>query len=353
VAFRLTSLVAALLVAVLAAACSGDEESSGQAPAQAVETGIATNETSESTGGLEDVPEVVQEVLPSVVAIIVSTGQGTGGGSGVIWSEDGIIVTNEHVVGQATAVQVVLASGQRVDAEVMATDAQTDLAIVRIERAGLPAATFTESLPVVGSLAVAIGSPLGFQNSVSAGIVSGLHRLLPAGPGGGPLATDLIQTDAAISPGNSGGALVDAAGEVIGINEAYIPPSAGAVAIGFAIPAAIVTDTVEELIADGEASHAFLGIQPSPITPQLAERFDLGTDTGVLVLDVVEGSAAESAALEPGDVIVEMGGQPIRQVPDLYAVLRGNDAGDTVTITVVRGGERRELEVTFTEFPSS
>jgi serine protease DegQ len=354
-------LVLFLFVALVLPACTGEDEPAATGPAQASQTTTgsgaadtnADSSSSDGPGGLEDVPEIVQDVLPSVVAILVETEQGTGGGSGVIWSEDGTIVTNDHVVATATDVQVVFASGERVDAEVRATDPQTDLAIVQVDRDGLPPATFSDSFPAVGSLAIAMGSPLGFQNTVSAGIISGLHRILPADPGGAALMTDLIQTDAAISPGNSGGALVDGEGEVIGINEAYIPPSSGAVAIGFAIPAPIVTDTVEELIANGEASHAFLGIQPAPLTPQIAERFNIETETGVVVLDLVAGSAAEAAGLEPGDVIVLIGDREIAQVEDLFAVIQASDPGETVTVTVLRGGDRREFDVTFADRPPS
>lgn len=344
-----------LVVAALAlAGCTGDDGSSEGATTvtRTVTSGAPASSNGGGDGGRASIPDLVDRVAPSVVALLVETPQGSGSGSGVIWSEDGTIVTNDHVVDGATNVEVVFASGERVDAEVLAGDAQTDLAVVQVDREGLPAATFNTTVPRVGSLAIAIGSPLGFQNSVSAGIISGLNRILPAGQNAAPQ-VDLIQTDAAISPGNSGGALVDGSGEVIGINEAYIPPSTGAVAIGFAIPGSVVTDTVEELINDGEASLAFLGVQPAPLTPELAQQFGLDVETGVVVLDVVEGSAAEQAELQPGDVIVRIADREIASVEDLFAELRNRDAGETVTVTVVRDGEEQQVEVTFAERPQS
>lgn len=344
--------VSAAVAALTLAACSSDDEPRESATVTTTVTSAEVSTPATGGGGLDAVPDIVERVAPSVVAILVETPQGSGSGSGVILSEDGTIVTNDHVVDGATNVEVVFASGERVDAEVLAGDAQTDLAVVKVDREGLPAAKFNTDVPRVGSLAIAIGSPLGFQNSVSAGIISGLNRILPAGQNAAPQ-VDLIQTDAAISPGNSGGALVDGSGQVIGINEAYIPPSTGAVAIGFAIPSSVVTDTVEELIDDGEASLAFLGVQPAPLTPELAQQFGLDVETGVVVLDVVEGSAAEQAELQPGDVIIRIADREIAGVEDLFAELRNRDAGETVTVTVVRDGEEQQIEVTFAERPQS
>jgi S1-C subfamily serine protease len=193
-----------------------------------------------------------------------------------------------------------------------------------------------------------MGSPLGFANTVTAGIVSGLHREIPSG-GTTPALVDLIQTDAPISPGNSGGALVNADEEVIGVNVAYIPPEARAVAIGFAIPAPTVTDAVEQLLERGEVRHAFLGVEPRQVTADLSERLDLGVDEGALVFRLVEGSPADEAGIRPGDVIVELDGEPVRIVEDLLSALREKEPGDAVTVTVVRDGEERELEATLVE----
>ena len=283
-----TILIALVAVALLllAAACKDDAEpaatataTTATATAEALPAETAGTATAPPEGGgsaraetFSDIPDLVARVEPSVVAVQVATPAGTAEGSGVIWDTDGLIVTNNHVVEDAGEVTVAFASGQRVDAEVVDTDPLTDIAVLRVDRDGLPAATFADDLPAVGELALAVGNPLGFESTVTAGIVSGLHRSIPDdSPRARPL-VDLIQTDAAISPGNSGGALVGAGGEVIGVNVAYIPPAARAVSIGFAIPAPTVSAVVEQLLEDGEVSHAFLGINYATLTPDIAER---------------------------------------------------------------------------------
>ena len=186
---------------------------------------------------------------------------------------------------------------------------------------------------------------------MTAGIVSALHRDVPSG-GTTPPLVDLIQTDAAISPGNSAGALVNAEGVVIGINVAYIPPEARAVSIGFAIPSPVVRDIVPQLIEEGRVEHAYLGVvNPAPVTEELSRSFDLGVDQGALVRAVADGSPAARAGLRPGDVIVELGGESIRTVEDLYAAIRRRDPGDAVELTVVRSGDRRQLDVTLGRLP--
>jgi S1-C subfamily serine protease len=179
------------------------------------------------------------------------TGTGQGVGSGVIYRSDGIILTNHHVVADASRIEVALADGSRVPGHVTATDPDTDLAVIHVDRKGLPAAEFDRALPQVGELAVVLGSPLGFEKTVTAGIVSGLHRSIPGSASETRALVDLIQTDAAISPGNSGGAVVDASGQVLGISVAYVSPQQGAVSVGFAIPAATVTRVANELLAHG------------------------------------------------------------------------------------------------------
>ena len=295
-----------------------------------------------------DIPAIVAEVEPSVVAIVSDAEMG----SGVIYDSAGLIITNAHVVRDLPEVEVQLAAGQRMTGEVIHTDFQTDVALVEVPADDLPAVTFAEELPAVGELAVAIGNPLGLENTVTAGIISGLNRAVPAGPRTPQALVDLIQTDAPIAPGNSGGALVSAAGEVVGINVAYAPPQAtGATAIGFAIPASTVTSVAQQLLETGEVRHSFLGVQPGPLSPQMVEQFDLAVDEGVLLLDVVPDSPAAQAGLESGDVLVELGGEPLRQVPELLGELRRRDPGDIVTLTVVRAGEEQEVDVTLAEQP--
>ncbi len=298
--------------------------------------------------GWDAIPRIVRDVETSVVAVLPDSGEG----SGVIYRSDGIIVTNFHVVAGARRLDVQLADGTRLPATVLATDELTDLAVLRVERDDLPAARFAANLPTVGELAIAIGNPLGLENTVTAGIISGVQRSVPAsGPVPASL-VDLIQTDAPISPGNSGGALVSGRGEVVGISIAYLPPGlTGAVSIGFAIPAPDVTSVVEQLLAGGDVRHAYLGIQLAPITPQIAERFGLETADGVLVVAVVPGSPAATAGLAPGDVITSFDGQPVREDSDLLGALRRAQPGQTVTLTVLRDGQPRETRVTLTDRP--
>lgn len=343
-------LVAALIVAALLALTGCDPATEEQAE-EAPETESAegdSDEGAETAPAAQQIPEIVSAVEPSVVAVVLEDGIG----SGVIVDE-GRVVTNAHVVGDLPEVQVQLATGRRVPAEVRAVDLQTDLAVLETGETGLPEAEFSEGLPQVGELAVAIGSPLGLENTVTAGIISGVGRAVPAGPQTPVSLVDLIQTDAPIAPGNSGGALVNAEGEVVGINVAYAPPGTGATAIGFAIPAPTVTDVVAQLIETGEVTHAFLGVQPGPLSPQLIERFDLDADEGVLLLNVVPDSPAADAGLEPGDVVTELDGEPVRGVPELLGELRRRDPGDSVTMTVLRGGDELEVEAELTEQPDS
>lgn len=312
-------------------------------------TPVTPNPGDRSEMTFERIPEIVDEVNPSIVAVIVEGPDGRGEGSGVVWRAGDVIVTNHHVASGADEVIIASASGRRFRAEVRAADPFTDLAVLDAPTE-LPPASFADELPDVGDLAVAMGNPLSFENSVTAGIVSGLHRSIPSG-GRTPALVDLVQTDAAISPGNSGGGLVGADGRILGINVAFIPPERQAVSIGFAIPAPTVTDVVAQLLETGEVRHAFLGIRPAPITEELAERFDLATREGAIVVSVVRRSAADDAGLRPGDIVVALAGEPVRSVEDLFATLRDLQPGETVSLTFVRDGDQREIEVVLDERP--
>lgn len=347
-AFRFT-LVPVLLAALALAGCDvgGGESESGVAGTTVTET-VAADPTAAddvAISSFDRIPEVVEELQPSVVSVVLLGGEG----SGVIVDED-TIVTNAHVAGDAREVEVVLANGRRLEADVEAVDRCTDLAVLSVAGEDLPGAAFADELPRVGELAIAIGNPLGFEQTVTAGIVSGLHRQIPSA-GRTPALIDLIQTDAPISPGNSGGALVNERGEVIGINVAYIPPAARAVSIGFAIPSATVTSVVEQLEDTGRVEHAYLGVFPTDLTPQLAARFGIDRDSGVLVARVTDDSPAAEDGVEPGDLIVAAGGEDVRIVEDLLATLRERDPGDVLELEVVRDGEREALEVTLADRP--
>jgi S1-C subfamily serine protease len=279
----------------------------------------------------------------------VLTPQGVG--SGVIYRSDGVILTNDHVVHAHADVEIAFADGRRIRGKVTAADAATDLALVQVDRTGLPAATFQQKLPAVGSLAVVLGSPLGFDKSVSAGIVSGLHRSIPGSARETSALVDLLQTDAPISPGNSGGAVVDSEGRVIGISEAYIPPQQGAVAIGFAIPAATAVAVADELLRHGRVDHAFIGIQPAELTPEVAQELHVGRSAGVLVYAVERGGPADRAGIEPGDVLVELERQSLDSVEDLFAALRRHRPDQVVGIELLRGGTRHSVKVRLSAQP--
>jgi serine protease DegQ len=337
--------VAAMLAAALAG-CDLAREPARSAPAPVTAAQAAAGGQAAAAG---DIPGIVRRVEPSVVTIAHERGTG----SGVVWSADGVVVTNAHVVEDFQAVEVAFFDGRRADGRVRATDLDTDLAVVEVERDDLRPATFQRALPVVGELAVAMGSPLGFQNTVTSGIISGLHREIPGSAEQGIRSlVDLIQTDAAISPGNSGGALVNGRGQVVGINVAYIPPGQGAVAIGFAIPAATAVDVVGQLLRNGRATHSYLGIQPDQVTREVAAQLGLDQARGVVVLSVVEGGPAARAGLQPGDVILGMDDAEIATVEDLFAELRQRRPGSQARLTISRDGRQQEVTVTLAERPS-
>jgi len=309
-------------------------------------SGTTTPAATASPGGAIDpfapVVSIVKQVQPSVVTVLTENGLG----SGIVYSADGMIVTNNHVVAGASSYTVAFASGEQVPATLVGTDPIGDVAVLKVDKTGLPAASFETALPQVGQLAVAIGSPLGFEDTVTVGIVSGLQRTVPGSAQESQALVDLIQTDAAISPGNSGGALVDANSQVIGMNVAYIPPSASAVSIGFAIPAVTVSAIANDLIAGKPVQHAFLGIRYGQLTPQIAQQYNINSDHGLVVLEVQSGSPAESAGMKPGDVVLSVAGKDMNQVEDLIAALHDHAPGDTVPVVIERNNQQQTLQVT-------
>lgn len=357
-AFRsCTAGLAALAILVL---CSCTEVETGPPPGP---TSAASDQTQPASrdatrdpanGGTGqqpalDITRIVEELAPSVVTIFAREGLG----SGVVYSDDGLILTNEHVVRGGSDVEVGFADGQRVAGTVQATDPISDLALVKTDRTGLPTPKFQTELPRVGEPAIVIGSPLGFESTVTAGIISGLHRSIPGSAARSQALVDLIQTDAPISPGNSGGAVVNSRGEVIGISEAYIPPQAGAVALGFAIPAATAVDIAEQLRESGRAQHAFLGLVPGQLTPQIAERLGIQNTRGVLVMSVSDGGPADSAGIRPGDVLLSLERKELSAPEDLLAALRGLNPGQNVTISFSRENESLETKVQLSERPAT
>lgn len=339
---------AVALAALSLSACTGSPP-----PAPAETSAEATREAApraeavapDAAGGI---PQLVENLAPSVVTIFTEGGLG----SGVVYSENGLILTNEHVIRGNTRVEVAFADGQRVEGTVRATDPVTDLALVQADRTGLPKPTYQTTLPRVGEGAVVLGSPLGFENTATAGIISGLHRSIPGSASNSLSLVDLIQTDAPISPGNSGGAVINMRGEIIGISEAYIPPSAGAVALGFAIPAATAVEVAEELLADGTAEHAYLGLTPGELTPQIANQLGIDQGSGVLVLAVDQDGPAGRAGIRPGDVLQSMEGTDLTAPEKLLAELRNRNPGDTVSFQVQRDGRSEDVKAELIERPS-
>jgi len=298
-----------------------------------------------------------------------------GSGSGFVWDKEGHVVTNNHVVDGADKIKVVFSDGTTVPATVVGTDPDSDLAVVKVD---LPAGDLypvrlADSTQVkVGHLAVAIGNPFGLENTMTVGFVSALERSLPveSNGGAGPSYTipDVIQTDAPINPGNSGGVLVNDRGEVIGVTSAIISPVRASAGIGFAVPSVIVQKVVPALIEDGRYAHPWLGISGTSLDPDLAQAMELEAgQRGALVADVVPGGPADEAGLRGsdqtitvdgeerrigGDVVVAIDGQPVETFDDLVAYLvRSTEVGQTVTLTVLRDGRERQVEVTLSERP--
>ncbi len=319
--------------------------------------------------GLASPAQAVATILgPSVVNIAVSStsSQGTFGqseyeaeGSGVIYTSDGMIVTNNHMATDqygdlVEKIEVTLATGEKLPATVVGTDPLTDLAIMKVDAGReLPAATFVTEQPNVGEYAVAIGSPLGYENSVTLGIVSAVNRNIDIMSETGQVMTytNLIQTDTPISPGNSGGALANAAGQVIGINQAKVS-SSEAESIGFAIPSAIVTKVADEIISTGKATHAYIGVGTQTVTAELQQQFGLSRSSGILVAEVTQGGPADSAGIQQGDIIVKVDDKEMAESSDLLVAIRDRKPGDQVEVTIDRDGTVSTVTVTLQERPT-
>jgi S1-C subfamily serine protease len=295
----------------------------------------------------EAVVNAVERVSPSVVKIDVEhadrRGRQGGSGSGFVFTTDGFALTNSHVVHGAVKITAVLADGRRVPATLVGDDPDTDLAVVRLAADGIPPATLGESRHVrVGQVAIAIGNPFGFHATVTTGVVSALGRSLRAQSG--RLIDDVLQTDASLNPGNSGGPLVNTRGEVIGVNTAMILPAQG---ICFAIAVDLAKFVATSLIRDGRIVRGWIGVagQNARLRRQLVRRHELAHDSGVLVLSVEKGSPAERTGLRDGDVIVSLAGQPVAGVDDLHKRLTGNAIGVLTSIAVLRNSELVTLEI--------
>lgn len=281
----------------------------------------------------------VEDVGPAVVKLDVASADrrsGGGSGSGFFFTPDGFLLTNSHVIHEARRTRVTLSDGFVADGEIIGDDPATDLAVVRVRTSDVPIAKLGDSKTIrVGQLAIAIGNPYGFQATVTAGVVSALGRSLRSQSG--RLIDDVIQTDAALNPGNSGGPLVDSRGQVIGVNTATIFPAQG---ICFATSIDTAKLVSRELMARGMVRRAQLGVaaQNVELPRALARKLDLLQDRGVLVQGVESGGAADRIGMREGDVIVALGGQEIAGIDDLHRFLTGGRSRTKTSIELIRGG---------------
>jgi S1-C subfamily serine protease len=382
-----------LAVALAAAGCGGGGSPNGESerdaePAETVERTRVEVIEEQGDGGRFDARRVYETASPGVVEII-SVFEGGGGiiggdsdapqsgqGSGFVVSEDGEIATNAHVVTQgegrdikeAREVFVQFADDNQVRVEIVGFDPNADVALLRLEdRAGLrlrPLRLGRSGEVEVGDPVAAIGSPFGEEQSLSVGVVSATDRAIESLTGFATLGA--VQTDAAINQGNSGGPLINAEGEVIGINAQIRTRSGGGEGVGYAIPVDNVRRSIEDIRRHGEVRYAYLGVTTTAVYPQLAERFDLGTDHGAWVQEVVEDGPADDAGIRAGsgevrfqarpvspggDVITKIDGREIRTENDLGIIIANRRPGSTVTVELVRDGERRTLEVELDERP--
>lgn len=299
--------------------------------------------------------EIYDSASKAVVEISAGGGSGRAQGSGFVFDEQGHIVTNQHVVAGASAISVSFWNGVELSAELVGTDPSTDLAVIRVDASTsllAPLRLGDSSAVDVGDPVFALGSPFGLEGTITSGIVSALHREMTA-PNNYTI-TDTIQTDAAINHGNSGGPLLDGGGRVIGVNSQIESESGGSDGVGFAVPSNTVRSIVRQLIATGEVEHAFLGVRMTPV-PE-----------GVAVTEVVAGGPAAEAGLRAatatevvdgqelptgGDVIVEFAGQEVTSATALQSAVDARQPGETVSITILRNGTRRTLEVTLAVRP--
>jgi len=287
-----------------------------------------------------------EKISPSVVNIEVSDGarRGGGSGSGFVFTPDGFLLTNSHVVRGASKIEVTLLDGRRGEAQLIGDDPETDLAVIRITAPNLMSVAFGDSNKIrVGQLAIAIGNPYGFQYSVTAGVVSALGRSLRSGTG--RLIDNVIQTDASLNPGNSGGPLINSRGEVIGVNTAVILPAQG---ICFATAINTAKYVAGQLIKEGSVRRSYIGVagQVVPLHRRLVRYHNLAVETGLLVVSPEPGGPASKAGVQEGDVIVAYDSQPIAGIDELHRMLTDQKVGVRSDLTLIRGGEKLTLSIT-------
>ncbi len=305
--------------------------------------------------------DVVREVSPAVVKIDVQFAQspqngrgqrggGAGGGSGFIFTPDGFILTNSHVVHGAKQIDASLPDGRRFEARLIGDDPDTDLAVIHVDGAHLPYVTLGDSSALqVGQLVVAIGNPYGFQYTVTAGVVSAMGRSFRANSG--RLIDNIIQTDAALNPGNSGGPLVDSRGQVIGVNTAVILPAQG---LCFAIPSSTASFIAAQLMHSGRITRSYIGLggQDVPVHRRVVRYHKLGGDFGILAVQVEPDSPASRAGLREGDILVEFDGTAVQRIDQLHRLLTEDRVGKFCDLVILRGTEKLTLTIVPQEAPA-
>ncbi len=315
----------------------------------------------------EDLAILFDRISPSVVRVSVITEAGGGSGSGFIIEEGGLILTNNHVIQNAVSVSVTLKDGSELPAEVLGRDPSTDVALLRVASRTLPPVGLGDSDRVrIGEQAIVIGSPFGFDQSLTAGYISALGRKLRSGDDYGTEIDDVIQTDAAVNPGNSGGPLLNTDGEVIGITTAIFSTGGGFEGIGLAIPINTARAVADELRDRGYVRRPFLGIAGLDLTPQLSQRLDLPVEGGILVQLVHEGSAADEAEIRAGDqeletpigtivlggdVLVAIDGESVSSMAEANRLVQNREIGETIRLEISRQGRRIFVTGTLGEQP--
>ena len=384
---RVKAALATMLAAALIAGCGGGgDDSDGPSASQAP---TATQVVVQAGDGSFNPAQIYKDVAPGVVTITsvfegggsdLLGGGGAGQGSGFVVDTDGNIVTNAHVVTsggnlngggsprEAKQVFVEFGDRNRVAADIVGFDADSDIALIKVDPDGLdlhPVRLADRSSFAVGEPVAAIGSPFGEDQSLSIGVISATDRTIEGLTNFG--IDNAIQTDASINPGNSGGPLLDAKGEVIGINEQIASSSGSNSGVGFAIPVTSVRHSLEQLKDGGEVDYAYLGVTSESLYPQLAEHLEIDSESGALITDVVDGSPADDAGLKGssgqttfqlqqvktgGDVVIAVDGNPVLQNNDLSELIATHRPGEEATLTVIRDGERDEVEVTLGSRPA-
>lgn len=270
-------------------------------------------------------------------------------GSGVIVSEQGLILTNHHVIASADAIEVSIADGRKLPAKIVGTDPESDLALLKVEAENLPSITFasTEKLDV-GDIVLAIGNPFGVGQTITQGIVSALGR----NHLGINTYENFIQTDASINPGNSGGALINTSGDLVGINSAIYSRNGGSMGIGFAIPASIARQVMEQIAKEGSVTRGWVGVEAQNLTPELADSFSLPTTSGALIAGVLSNSPAARSGLKAGDILLAINDKPVVNSAAMLNLIAVLEPRKNATLTIARGGEKMEINILIGKRPA-